>query len=585
VSAYIIGIDLGTTNSAIGFVDTRLTNPTVQAFAVEQTVAPGLREPRPTLPSVLYLAGEGEFAADAFALSWPSPPRRAVGEFARVHGPKVPIRLVSSAKSWLCHAGVDRTAPLLPWQAPDEVGKVSPVEASAAYLGQLRGAWDTAHPDAPMAQQDIFLTVPASFDAVARDLTVRAAAQAGLPQVTLLEEPQAAFYSWLAAQGEGWRKQLEVGDVVLVCDVGGGTTDFSLIAVTDDGGHLALERIAVGDHILLGGDNMDLALAYAARARLQATGVQLDNWQLASLTLACRAAKEDLVEHPDKASATVTIPGRGSKLIGGSLQGEVLRDDLGILLDGFFPLVGPEARPAKERRGGLRELGLPFAADAAVTKHLAAFLGAQGRRPTCVLFNGGVMKGRVLRQRVLETLDSWSDSPDDDLKALGGTDLDLAVAHGAAYYGLVRRGRGVRIRGGTARSYYIGIESAQLAVPGMTPPMKALCVAPFGMEEGTETALPGRELGLIVGEPVEFRFLSSTTRRDDKPGVLLDDAAELTELAPVSTSLAAEEGAAGSEVPVTLRARVTEVGTLELWCDERGGGRHWKLEYNVRDAG
>jgi molecular chaperone DnaK (HSP70) len=502
----------------------------------------------------------------------------------------VPARLVSSAKSWLSHAGVDRIAPILPWQAPPEVPKLSPLEASSRYLGHIRAAWDWTHPEHALARQEVLLTVPASFDAVARELTVRAAADAGLVHVTLLEEPQAAFYSWLGAAGERWRQELMVGDVVLVCDVGGGTTDFSLIAVSDAGGNLALERVAVGEHILLGGDNMDLALAHTVRARLEGEGHKLDNWQFASLAHSCRAAKELLLTGSERDSAPVVVLGRGSKVIGGSVRTELQKAEVErVLVDGFFPHVELGERPKRAARVGLRELGLPFAADAAVTRHLSAFLagapgtGGEGRKATAVLFNGGVMKGRPLRQRVIETLDSWSDSPEDDLKVLGGTDLDLAVAHGAAYYGMVRRGKGVRIRGGTARAYYVGIESSMPAVPGVEPPMRALCVAPFGMEEGSEADVAGEELGLVVGEPAEFHFLSSTTRRDDQVGARVDDARrELTELAPVSTVLDAPGVPAGEVVPVTLRSKVTEVGTLELYCVERSGGRQWKLEYNVR---
>jgi hypothetical protein len=498
----------------------------------------------------------------------------------------VPARLVSSAKSWLCHAGVDRTAAILPWQAPDEVPKVSPVEASARYLRHIAAAWDRAFPEAPLAKQELLLTVPASFDAVARELTVRAAADAGLPHVTLLEEPQAAFYSWLGVRGDDWRKELVVGDVVLVCDIGGGTTDFSLISVSEVDGNLSLERVAVGDHILLGGDNMDLALAHVVRGRLDAEGTRLDAWQFSSLVHACRAAKETLFDPQASAeTAPVVVLGRGSKVIGGTLRTELRRADVNALVDGFFPEVELGATPKRDRRVGLRELGLPFAADPAVTRHLSAFVGAH-RNATAVLFNGGVMKGRPLKQRIVETLDSWSDSPEDDLKVLGGTDLDLAVAHGAAYYGLVRRGRGVRIRGGTARAYYIGIESSMPAVPGMAPPLKALCVAPFGMEEGTEAEVEARELGLVIGEPAEFRFLASSTRPDDQVGTMIEEVGDdLKELAPVSTMLDPEGGGdAGALIPVELRSRVTEIGTLELWCVEKSGKRKWKLEYNVRET-
>jgi molecular chaperone DnaK (HSP70) len=587
---FIVGIDLGTTNSAVAFVDTAEAAPAIRMFAMPQVVRPGAVEARPTLPSFLYLPSAAEMTPASLSLPWQESPGFVVGELARAHGWQVPARLVSSAKSWLCHSGIDRIAACLPWQAPDEVPKVSPVEASARYLAHVRGAWDSAHPNEKMAEQEVLLTVPASFDAVARELTVRAAADAGLPHVTLLEEPQAAFYSWLGHAGDNWRSELAVGDVVLVCDVGGGTTDFSLIAVTETDGNLQLERVAVGDHILLGGDNMDLALAHGVRQRLEGEGHKLDNWQFASLVHSCRQAKEQLFSDGDDAgrvdAAPVVVLGRGSKVIGGSIRGELKRADVeALLVDGFFPAAEPGARPQSKKRVGLRELGLPFAADAAITRHLAAFLsGSAQRRATAVLFNGGVMKGRPLRQRITETLDGWSDSPEDDLKVLGGTDLDLAVAHGAAYYGLVRRGKGVRIRGGTARAYYIGIESSLPAVPGMAPPLKALCVAPFGMEEGTEAELAASGLGLVLGEPAEFHFLASSTRREDKAGTLVERVEELQELAPVSTVLGDEtQAGAGQLVPVKLRSRVTEIGTLELWCVEEESGRRWKLEYNVRE--
>ncbi len=580
-------MDLGTTNSAVAFVDTQAPSPVIEMFAIAQLVAPGAVEPRPTQPSFLYLPADAEFKAEQLAPPWgPYDGRGVVGEFARNHGWEVPARLVSSAKSWLSHAGVDRLSAILPWQAPAEVPKVSPVEASARYLGHIRAAWDHAHPDAPLATQEVLITVPASFDTVARELTVRAASDAGLPHVTLLEEPQAAFYSWLGHAGDGWRHQLAVGDVVLVCDVGGGTTDFSLIAVSDVEGNLAVERVAVGDHILLGGDNMDLALAHTVRARLESEGHKLDHWQFASLAHSCRAAKETLLSLGDRDSAPVGVLGRGSKVIGGSVRTELQRADVErVLVDGFFPESALGDAPRKPPRAGLRELGLPFAADAAITRHLSSFVGAH-RKATAVLFNGGVMKGRVLRQRIIQTLDSWADSPEDDLKVLSGTDLDLAVAHGAAYYGMVRRGKGVRIRGGTARAYYIGIESSMPAVPGMEPPMRALCVAPFGMEEGTEAVVADQEFGLVVGEPAEFRFLASSTRPEDHVGTMVEDARreDLKELTPVKTALEADAAGAGELVPVTLKSRVTEVGTLELWCVEQKGARRWKLEYNVREA-
>jgi hypothetical protein len=569
---FVVGIDLGTTGSVVTSVDTQAEGAPLEVLGVPQLVAAGVIEPRRVLPSFLYLPGAGDAEDKPFA-----------GEFARSRGAEVPARLVSSAKSWLCHPAVDLTEPILPWGAGEDVAKVSPVDASARYLEHLAAAWSEAHADAPLTEQDVYLTVPASFDAVARELTLQAAKKAGLGKVTLLEEPQAAFYAWLAQAGDGWRKQLGVGDVVLVCDIGGGTTDFTLIEVRDRGGDLELERVAVGDHILLGGDNMDLALSYAVSQRLAAEGHKLDSWQQRALTHACRGAKEQLLSTGDTDRVQVAILGRGSKLVGGTVKVDVERGDVEkTLVNGFFPPCQADARPARSRRVGLKELGLPYAADAAVTRHLAEFVGRHGKMPTALLYNGGVMKGVVLRQRLGEVVKSWSGG----VKELGGTDLDLAVAQGAAYYGMVRRGKGIRIRGGAARSYYIGIEKSMPAVPGMPAPLDALCVVPFGMEEGTEADVPARDFGLVVGEPAEFRFFGSSIRKDRLGEVVEDVGDELEELAPVEAQLPATSGSAeGTVVPVRLRTHLTEVGTLELWCVSKEDARKWKLEFNVRAQG
>jgi hypothetical protein len=512
--------------------------------------------------------------------------------------------MIASAKSWLCHAGVDRTAPILPWQAPPEVPHISPLDASARYLEHLRDAWNEVmardDPFASLENQEVYLTVPASFDASARELTMTAAQRAGLGRVILLEEPQAAFYAWLAHQGEGWRKDLQVGDIVLVCDIGGGTSDFSLIAVTDQDGQLGLERIAVGDHILLGGDNMDLALAFAVSQKLAAQGHAMDPWQTRSLWYACRVAKEAILGNPEVDAVPITVLGRGSKVVGGTVTSELTRLDLEkVLLAGFFPACEASARPAEGRRTGLQELGLPYATDAGITRHLAKFLGGHLRsaaaaktgdafvHPTAILFNGGVMKSEELRLRIAEVVNSWlGQAGGAPMKELAHQDLDLAVAQGAAYYGIARQGKGIRIRGGVARSYYVGIESAMPAVPGVPAPLKALCVVPFGMEEGTETSIPGREFGMVVGETVEFRFLSSTTRKEDPVGELLDywKEGEIEELVPVQTEMTDEKDAPGTTIPVSLHVNVTEVGTLDLQLRARDG-RSWKLEYYVREGG
>ena len=613
MARYAIGIDLGTTHSAVSYFnleEAKARGAAQSMLPIPQLTAPGTVEARTLLPSFLYLAGAQEFPQGSLALPWNPAASTIAGEFARTHGAKVPTRLVSSAKSWLSHPGVDRRAALLPWQAPEEVQRVSPVEASTRYLRHLREAWDhtfaRSKEDAgnAMAAQDVIITVPASFDAAARDLTLEAARAAGLENIILLEEPQAALYAWLEAQGEAFRKRVKVGEVILVVDVGGGTTDFSLMTVRDRAGDVELTRVAVGDHILLGGDNMDLALAHTLNQRLTAEGKKLDAWQFNALTYGCRMAKETLYGDPAMAKAPISIPGRGSSLIGGTLRTELAREDLDrVLTDGFFPPSPVAELPRVARRTGLAQMALPYAQDPAVTKHLAAFLTRQAQalanspdspvnvggksfiHPTAVLFNGGVFKAGPLKARVMEVLNSWLTADGGQpAQELSGADLDLSVARGAAYYGWVRQGHGLRIRGGTARAYYVGVETAMPAVPGMEPPVKALCVAPFGMEEGTQADVPPQEFGLVTGEPTSFRFFASSVRRDDKVGVLVDDVDgdEFEELAPIETTLPGTPSPFGDLTPVNLQAAVTEVGTLELRCLQKDGPGKWKLELNVR---
>jgi molecular chaperone DnaK (HSP70) len=599
---YAIGIDLGTTHSALSSVDLSLSEGESVAesqLAVPQLVAPGEVDARPLLPSFLYLPHELELPPDALTLPWKDAPSQlAVGELARNLGAKSAVRMVSSAKSWLCHSGVDRHAAILPAGAPHEVPKVSPVEASMQYLAHLAHAWNHAHPEAQLSEQLVTITVPASFDPAARELTAEAARRAGLPNAVLLEEPQAALYAWLSAQKGGWRKQVELGDLILVVDIGGGTTDFSLIAVREADGTLTLDRIAVGEHILLGGDNMDLALAYVLRTQLEAQGQQLDQGQLVTLTQAARGAKERLFNEPQLDAAPVIIPGRGAKLIGGQLRTELARETLvAVLVDGFFPACPVHARPQTRARAALTQLGLPYAQDAAITRHLAAFLSRQASsvgheasgfaRPSRVLFNGGVLKAPQIAERILQVLDSWlAQCGAPEPKLLPGADLDLAVARGAAYYGYVRRGQGIRIRGGSAMAYYVGVESAMPAVPGMPPPLSALCLAPFGLEEGTHAEPAGVELGLVVGEPVRFRFFGSSMRRDDRPGDLLErfSSEELRELSEIEACLPATHHEAGSVVSVRLQAGITEVGTLELLAVAIDGTGRWKVELDTRAA-
>jgi hypothetical protein len=426
--------------------------------------------------------------------------------------------------------------------------------------------------------------VPASFDAVARELTVKAAAMAGLPDIILLEEPQAAFYAWIQASGDRWREAVRSGDLVLVCDLGGGTSDFSLIRVSESSGSLELERIAVGHHILIGGDNMDLALAYAVAKQMTATGKKLDSWQMRALWHTCRSAKEKVLESSGTETIPISVLGRGSGLIGGSLRMELTRDIVEqVLVEGFFPFCEPEARPAAVPRAGIRETGLAYEADPAVTRHLAQFLSRNEESPrelpTAVLFNGGVMKSRLLQERVTEVLSSWQ--TDSQLRVLESSNLDLAVAIGAAYYGLARRGRGVRIRSGLNKSYYIGVAASLPAVPGMPTPIKALCVAPFGMEEGSTTEPTEREFNLIVGEPAKFDFLGTAVRTEDEVGMLIEDWEE--EIEPITTIETTLDGNFGTVIPVSIQIQLTEIGTLELWCVSRQDDSRWKLEFSVRE--
>ena len=606
MAKFVLGIDLGTTNCALAYAEIVPEGGESKASAplilqIPQVVGAGECADRPVLPSFLYIPRDGEFQEEALDLPWTAPVEGKlpwlVGTFARDYGAKVPGRLISSAKSWLSHGVVDRSSGILPTTAPEDLQKISPVQASATYLAHLRDAWNQYSAanglDAVFEDQEIFLTVPASFDTVARDLTIQAARQIGAKHLTILEEPQAAFYAWLVQSGDQWRKSVSVGDLVLVCDIGGGTSDFTLIQVSEEDGSLKLDRVAVGDHILLGGDNMDLALAHAVSATLKDGMEGLDANQKIALVHGCRAAKEQLFANPGEKKAGITLLGKGSRVIGGSIKTGLDRATLEqVILNGFFPESAPDEMPARGRRLGLTEIGLPYAADPAITRHLAQFLSRHSSlskestmaSPTKILFNGGVFEASALRQRIISTLNRWTGQ---EIPALPAADLNLAVALGAAQYGLAKRGLGVRIRGGVNRSYYIGLETPAPAVPGVLPPIKALCVVPLSMEEGCQTDVPTPDLGLYIGEPAEFRFLASTHRRDDQPGTILERwaADELVELPSLKTTLEAQSpDEVGQAVPIRIVASVTELGTIELSCKSRIDERQWSLEYNVRQS-
>jgi hypothetical protein len=626
MSRYLIGIDLGTTNSALAYVDlerkSKAGRPEVQTFAIPQLVAPAELAGRALLPSFLYLPGAHDLPPGSVALPWDPARSYAVGEFARNHGGRVPGRLVTSAKSWLCHAGVDRSAPILPWGAPPDVARISPVEASARYLRHMIESWNFAmaqdRPDDRLEKQTVVLTVPASFDDVARNLTVEAARQGGFENITLLEEPQAAFYCWLlqsAIHQSAAATSLKPGMRCLVVDIGGGTSDFSLIRAIEQEGELGFVREAVGDHLLLGGDNMDLALAKFVEARLPGAG-RLDAAQYGMLTQACRNAKEILLGPEPPATYTVTVMGRGRQVVGGAQHTALTAADVRqILFEGFLPVMPRDAEPIRGPRTGLHEMGLPFVSDPAITRHLAAFLdkhlqGGYGsgkeEAPGAVLFNGGVFQPVSMRERLVEVMKRWYDSAEHSWQPiiLANPSLDLAVAWGAAYYAWLRHSGGRRIGGGIARSYYVGVEDGErgapsaereapsagegdkrsLALRASRSALTVVCVVPQRLEEGEEIILKEPELELALGQPVLFPLYTSTVRAEDRAGELLTvEPGQLLQLPPLHTVLRGGKRSGTRRVPVTLAARSTEIGTLELWCVAKEGSNRWRLEFNVRD--
>ncbi len=545
--SYTIGIDLGTTQSTLAFCDH--TDRAIHQFEIEQRTHEEMETKKPVLPSFYLLPWEEKMSC--------------VGWYARERGAQLPDRVIASAKSWLCHDVIDRRSPFLPLSAAEH--KKSPVEVCASFLAHLKACWDKESKVA-FNEQTILVTVPASFDPSACALVQEAAQQAGFPAIRLMEEPLAAFYAWLHAHQETWRTQLKVGDTVLVVDVGGGTTDFSLISVEESNGELTLERKAVGNHLLLGGDNIDLALAHFVQQKLS---TELDEWQMQSLVHACRNAKEELLGPTAPLQATVTVPGRGSSLIGGALMATLERDELEcILSEGFFPSVPLSEQHQLEKRSGLAKMGLPYARDPRITAQLAHFLTqAGGLLPSAVLFNGGTMKAVPFQKRILEQLSLWKGGA---VTHLAGADLDYGVSRGAAYYGWSRAHEGIRVKAATCRSYYIGVESATPAIPGARPSLKKIRLVPFGLEEGSAVTLEDQSFSLYLNEPAIFRFF-----RQNSPA-----SPDLTELHPIETTLHAQD-TAENVVVVKLTAQVTELGVLELWCSAEDG-RRWKLEYDTR---
>jgi len=616
-SRYLVGIDLGTTNSAVAYIDTRERSgetPVVRSFDVPQLVAEGDTQPRPTLPSFLYLPGPHELPAGATRLPWETERDHAVGEFARRQGARVPARLVTSAKSWLCHGGVDRTAKILPWgDASDEVPRLSPVEASTRYLAHMREAWNHAiargEESSFLETQEVALTVPASFDEVARELTLEAARRAGLTQVTMIEEPQAAFYAWIVGHEASWRDHLHAGQVILVCDVGGGTTDFTLIVVDEGREGLRFERVAVGEHLLLGGDNMDLALARRVEERLTGKTGKLEPQAWAGLVHAARLAKEDVLDdRPDApATAPITLLGKSTSVVGGLMRDELARGEVeDTILSGFFPHVPSDAEPER-RKMGIAEFGLPYVADPAVTRHLAAFLrrhrdaaaginpasaSATGLvRPDAILYNGAALTPASIRERLRDVVAAWfaAEKPGYVPALLTSPSLALAVARGAAYYGHVRRGKGVRIHGGSARGYYVGIDLAAAppemaaAATGVADPIAAVSLVRRGTEEGTTVELE-RAFAAHVNRPVAFNIYSSSVRTDATGDLVVVEKAALVPLPPIRTLLRFGKKTGERQLPVRIGACLTELGTLDLFCFSKETEHRWRLEFQLRDA-
>ncbi len=578
--AYIVGIDLGTTHTVMAYANASARGSAkVQVLAIPQLIAAGEVAPIPLLPSVRFHAAPGTLQAADLQLPWPSAEPAVLGRFALELGAQVPGRLVASAKSWLSHTAVDRTAAILPWGAADDIAKISPLAASASTLAHVRAAWNTQHPQAPLERQEIVLTVPASFDEGARALTLEAARLAGLPTVRLIEEPQAAFYDWVYGHRKTLGEDLKTTRRVLVVDVGGGTTDLTLIDVdsTDgENGAPKLTRTGVGDHLVLGGDNMDLALAHLVESRLGGSE-RLSATQLAQLTQRCRAAKELLWSPGAPQSTTVTLLGSGSKLIGGARSAPLSRADLDrVLVEGFFPSVAAHA-PTQRARSGLVSFGLPYASDAAITRHIAAFLQHHpGQQPDALLLNGGVFHAETLVQRLHETLNGWASAP---LQLLHNPHLDAAVARGAVAYALARAGKAPRIGGGSARSYFLVLDDEDHT--GAASP-RGICVLPFGAEEGQASTLADRTFALRLGRPVRFYLASSVAEVHAQPGTLVNlSAPGFVRLPPIATVVQGDGTA--REVLVHLSTALTEVGTLEMHCIAvHNPSQRWQLEFQLR---
>lgn len=617
---YWVGIDLGTTHCVLSYVEQSPREETLKrsassdgaihlyTLAIPQWVGDQQCGSDQQLPSLWLLRAPQEPAFSALPLPWSESDDVLVGSWARQLAEKKPQQVISSAKSWLSQTGMDAQKKLLPLAVDDETTQClqrTPYQVTCGLLAYLQAVWDQHFPHAPLVEQQVVVTLPASFHPAARELTAQAAQGLGITHLTLLEEPQAAAYHWLW-QNPDWRQQLQAGDRLLVVDVGGGTSDFSVIDITDQQGELQLQRVAVGEHILLGGDNMDLALAYALQEQAQQQGQSLKNWQVHALIPACRSAKETLFTHTDLAQVSVVIPSRSASLFANSVSLSLTRELLNqVVLEGFFPQVSLDCVPAAQSEYALSSEGLPYAQDAAISKHLAAFLqpllqaqavqAQPAEFPNKILLNGGVFKASALVQRLQAILQEWHAQHQasaltksvsaNQVELLSGADYDLAVAKGAAYYAYLRSTQGLRIRSGLAHSYYLGIATAGLAIPGRKPPLQSICIAPFGMEEGSQQIISGVPLNLQVGTQVQFQFFSSRHRNEDWAGQRLDedDTEDLQKLPALSVTLpASSTHTLGMRVSIRLMTRITEMGTLEIHAEALDGSGHWQVALDVR---
>lgn len=590
---YVIGIDLGTTNCTMSYTFLEDRPHKIEQFKIPQITKGQLLSESFSLPSFIYFPLKEELENKLTDVQWSEDRKHIIGEFAKERGLELPQRVIASAKSWACFSGVDRREPFLPMHSELEEGHLSPLESCSLLLKHLKDSWNYKMKDAPFNEADVLITVPASFDPGARELIKESANLAGYPEIVLLEEPQAAFYAWLNRMQDAWRKKLKVDDSILVVDIGGGTTDFSLISVESDNGDLSLKRVAVGDHLLLGGDNIDLSLAYFVKNKFEEEGHRIDEGMIQALTHSCRAAKEKLLSSTGEESVDITVMGRGSRLIGKAIKTKITKDEVQeLVVNGFIPFVEKNDVADVDDRSGLKEIGLPYAKDPRISSQLARFLSnAKGKDtfviPTAILFNGGTLKSEALRKRIEDLINRWAlEEKASPVEVLEDLDLDYAVSIGAVYYGLSRHGETVRIKSGIARSYYIGVEESGPAIPGVPKKLKAICVAPFGMEEGTTLELSHQEFALTVGKNAVFRFFSQaspelkTGQKALIGSVVKDIKSDLKELYPIEALMKKDE-LDGKMVRVKLKSTVTELGFLELFCESLDG-RRWKLEFDVR---